>query len=113
MTNMTSQSHKSGFKYIYKKKTARLESRKKFPFASFHKCVIGLWCLTPRRQVFVFPFLKPKVGLFRLSQTDYSRDLAPEEEKLLISARAASHRSGRAPSTRPASPTRAVKPTLA
>lgn len=35
--------------------------------------------------MFVFPFLKPKVGLFRFSQADYSRGPAPEEEKITIS----------------------------
>lgn len=82
MTNIASQSHKSRFKYLQKSSFRELQ---KFPLASFHKCVIGRWCLTPRRQVFVFPFLKPKVGLFRFSQADYSPGPAPEEEKIIIS----------------------------
>lgn len=82
MTNVPSQSHKSRFKGLQKSSFGELQ---KFPLASFHKCIIGLWCLTPRRQVFVFPFLKPKVGLFRFSQADYSHIPAPEEEKILVS----------------------------
>lgn len=87
MTNIASQPHKSAFKYLGKKKKEKLgrSGCKKFPFASFHKCVIGGWCLTPRRQVFVFPFLKPKVGLFRFSQADYSHGPAPEGVKIIIS----------------------------
>lgn len=93
MTNIASQPRKSAFKYFGKKKRKEKLGRsgcKKFPFASFHKCVIGGWCLTPRRQVFVFPFLKPKVGLFRFSQADYSHGPAPEGEKIIISVSPAS-----------------------
>lgn len=92
MTNITSHPHKSGFRYLRKKSS--FGELQKFPFASFHKCVIGRWCLTPRRQVFVFPFLKPKVGLFRFSQADYSHGSVPEEEKIIISLNPARPRPG-------------------
>lgn len=48
-----------------------------FPFPYFYRRLIGCWCLTPKRQVFVFPFLKPTVGLFRFSHTDYIHRPAP------------------------------------
>lgn len=106
MTNITSQPHKSGFKYLEKREKLGRRSCKKFPFASFHKCVIGGWCLTPRRQVFVFPFLKPKVGLFRFSQADYSHGPAPEGEKIIISVSPARPRPRLRPRTRPKHNTR-------
>lgn len=63
--------------YVATKFQKRTGNSKTISISLYAKCPLSSGCLTRGWQVFVFPFLKPTVSLFRLSHPDYIHHSTP------------------------------------